>query len=454
MPVLYIETVKHTPVTQKEEYVEAHGWLDASMTDEFESLGSPDEPVGLGIRGRGNSSWSIYEKKPYKIKFDNKQSLLGNPKSKHFALLHYLGAYTSYYSETVGLEIGRRLGLEWTPNVQPVEVVLNGEYIGLYFLAETVRVEKTRVNITDQPDLNMDPMTVSQGWLVEIDNYNDPNQVVMKEPDGRTLKLTFKSPEVLSDMQRDYIVGQFSDMMAAVHDSDKSSTRWLDYIDVESCVKTYIVHELVHNYDAFNGSFFMHKDAGDKWFFGPLWDLCYGLDKTKTQSVLEDFGPYANPKLIREIVKFPYFTEELVRIWREFRSNGTDWIADYISAWESKIAAAAAVDAVRWPQYNKGGLAGRAGSAARLFAGNVAWMDDFVADKAAAASLTPSLAPDFDVMIDGLTVTVTKPDRDMPVSVYDLGGSLVLSTRSMEFSLPTSGFYVIRCGDRCRKICC
>ena len=40
----------------------------------------------MQIRGRGNSSWE-YPKKPYKIKFDSRTSLLGMAKAKDYVLL-------------------------------------------------------------------------------------------------------------------------------------------------------------------------------------------------------------------------------------------------------------------------------------------------------------------------------------------------------------------------------
>ena len=42
---------------------------------------------GLQIRGRGNSTWDIHPKKPYRLKLTDKQSLLGMPSSKDWVLL-------------------------------------------------------------------------------------------------------------------------------------------------------------------------------------------------------------------------------------------------------------------------------------------------------------------------------------------------------------------------------
>lgn len=60
-----------------------------------------------------------------------------------------------------------------------MEVVLNGEYIGLYFLTETIRIDKDRVDIYEQNDGETDPDLIKGGWLVEVDNYIDDCQITI-----------------------------------------------------------------------------------------------------------------------------------------------------------------------------------------------------------------------------------------------------------------------------------
>ena len=78
---------------------------------------------------------------------------------------------TSYYKDAGGFELSRRIGLAWTPKIQPVELILNGEYHGMYFLTEKINVDKNRVAITEQADGETDPEKITGGWLVEIDNF-------------------------------------------------------------------------------------------------------------------------------------------------------------------------------------------------------------------------------------------------------------------------------------------
>lgn len=344
LPVLYINTVDETPIDQRETYVDATAWLDASMTDYCSSLGSHDEPLMLGIRGRGNASWSQSQQKPYKLKFEKKQSPFGFSKSKHFALLHLRGPMTAYFHEPLAFYASRLLGDAWTPDCAPCEVVLNGKYIGLYFLTETVRVEKNRVNIPEQPDMAEDEDIIKSGWLVEIDNNRDTNQVELLEPCGRSLLLTFKSPEILSDAQLDYITSEFNEIISRVHNNED----WLELIDEHSMARQYILQEIMRNYDGFCGSFFFYKDSESKWTAGPAWDFGYSLNEHNGKSFLSFFGRNGRPNLIREMLNSVDFRQIILEEWEDFYCNGTDWVDDVADKWCDKIIIAGEVNHLLW----------------------------------------------------------------------------------------------------------
>ena len=136
IPVLYIDTENGAPVVSKTEYLDAAYWLDPMGADDVEPLGTELAPLPMQIRGRGHSSWKG-AKKPYKIKLDKKTEMMGMPENKHWALLK------PSENTVAGLSMGELMDMAWTPGFRPVEVVLNGDYIGLYFLTETIRIDKT-----------------------------------------------------------------------------------------------------------------------------------------------------------------------------------------------------------------------------------------------------------------------------------------------------------------------
>lgn len=108
---------------------------------------------------------------------------MGMPKNKHWALLK------PTENTIAGLQLGKLMGMAWTPSFCPVEVILNGDYIGLYFLTETIRIDENRVNIYEQQDQETNPELIKGGWLVEVDNYHDECQITIPECSNWNLTL-------------------------------------------------------------------------------------------------------------------------------------------------------------------------------------------------------------------------------------------------------------------------
>ncbi len=256
LPVLYIETENHEPIVSKEKYLNATYRLDAMGIEDVSSIGTESEPLQMQIRGRGHSSWRG-NKKPYKIKLEKKTAILGLEKNKHWALLK------PTENTVAGLKLGKIMGMAWTPSFRPVEVVLNGDYIGLYFLTETIRIDENRVNIYEQQDLETDPALIKGGWLVEVDNYLDECQITIPENNRWNLTIRYHSPEDLSEAQLEWLTNEFKAINAAIYSSDKTSTGWEKYIDVESMARFFILQEVMDNPDGFHGSFYLHKDLTD-----------------------------------------------------------------------------------------------------------------------------------------------------------------------------------------------
>ena len=157
-------------------------------------------------------------------------------------------------------------------NFRLVEMVLNGDYIGLYFLTETIRIDKNRVNIYEQQDGETDPELITLGWLIEVDNYKDECQITLLENDSWNLTLRYHSPEYLSTQQLQWFTNEFNTINSAIYSNDKNSTDWENYIDVESMARFFIIQEVMDNPDGFHGSFYLHKDLSEdaKWIAGNL----------------------------------------------------------------------------------------------------------------------------------------------------------------------------------------
>ncbi len=373
LPVLYINTENNAPITSKTVYIKASYWLDSGGREGVEPLGTEAEPLTMQIRGRGHSSWKG-EKKPYKLKLDKKESMMGMPENKHWALLK------PSENTVAGLQLGKLMGLEWTPDFRPVEVVLNGDYAGLYFLTETIRIDKNRVNIYEQEDQETSTDLVKGGWLVEVDNYKDECQITIRENERWNLTLRYHSPEDLSDIQQQWLTTEFEALNRAIYSADKTSTEWEKYIDVESMARFFVVQEVMDNPDGFHGSFYLHKDLKDdaKWVAGPVWDLvCYNREKTDyTFRMKAHYG--FTPHWIGEIIRYESFCRAVKSVWNEVYPVKLTEIYDYIDCLVLPLDKAWENDCRRWKEDPSQTAAVRADRIKNALKRNIEWFNGHV----------------------------------------------------------------------------
>ena len=100
-------------VTEGEtEIVEKEVWLNCHFS--IDGKGEYSNYSGTGrIRGRGNSTWEWYEKKPYKFKLDSKSKLLGLEKAKNWNLLANYRDVTDMMN-VMAFETARCMGMPFT----------------------------------------------------------------------------------------------------------------------------------------------------------------------------------------------------------------------------------------------------------------------------------------------------------------------------------------------------
>ena len=354
LPIMYIQTENNAPIVSKDDYLNATYYVDALGISGYENIGSAAAPLTMEIKGRGNYTWTGFNKKPYRIKLTEKQSLLGMKKSKHFALLAHADDALNkkgFMRNQVGFELSRLIGISWTPETKPVEVVLNGDYIGLYFLTETIRVDKDRVNIVEQADEETDSVAITGGWLVEIDNYDTDPHVTIKEGDEHTMWFTYKTPEVLSKSQEDFLMKEMLRIDGLVY-GDKNSDQLWQYLDMDALARFYIVQEIMDNYESFHGSCYLYREIGDgqKWKFGPVWDFGSSFNRSKSLYLYE--GDVWHNHWIPEICQFPVFMECVKKIWNEFYPTKFNNIFTFTSEQLTLLKSAAVADANRWSEYN------------------------------------------------------------------------------------------------------
>lgn len=261
LPVVIINTPNNQDITSKDEYVEntLMSVLQMDIMDEFCEL--------TNMKGRGNSTWEA-PKKPYAIKFDKKKSLMDLPEDKSWVLL------ANYYDATLlrndlAFFMGNEIStLDWTPHYQQADLILNGQYKGIYQLGEKVKISKKRVNVGDE------------GFLLEIDGKAAADEVTFQVA-HIPQPVNIKDPEVEVDGVEYNFISNFLSQVDAVLFSDQfkdPDNGWQHYIDMNSFVDWYLIQEIAKNPDSrFYTSCYMNYKPGGKLKMGPLWDFDLGF---------------------------------------------------------------------------------------------------------------------------------------------------------------------------------
>ncbi len=346
LPVVYITTDDNQPIRDKETYKGGTVYIDPLNTG-YEALGSDQTPVTAQLKGRGNWTWNGFDKKPYKIKFDAKQKVLGMPSNKHWCLMAHADDNLGFLKNYVGYVLSEQIGLKWTPHTVPVELVINGSYQGLYFMTEHVRVGSKRVNITEQEDLATEDVT--GGWLVEIDNYWEEGNVEFNEGNDQHVMVTMKSPEILSQVQRDYITAQLNGLNNAIYGSS-GELLW-SMLDVDEAAKYYLVQEIMEDCESYHGSCYLYKDRDlngqqAKWFFGPVWDFGNAYNRHQEKWIYKE--PIWPQYWIGQIATWPEFQTKVKEYWYIYYHSLIDETRTKIADFSSLISSAAVQDANKW----------------------------------------------------------------------------------------------------------
>lgn len=234
---------------------------------------------GMRIKVRGNTSALMFEQTPYKLKLQKKADLLLRDsktlRSKNWALLSVFLTNSNMETEKgnlqtmFGLELARQIGVDWEPSATFVNLVMNGEYAGLYNLTETVERESARVCVEDD------------GFLIENDAYwwnEDKYFRTARQQEDSWMGFTFKYPDA-DDVTDDYMETLLN-YMTTVEDELESGTEPERYIDYESFAKWILAHDLLGSTDPAGTNIYFKKESFDANNYtstllkaGPLWDF-------------------------------------------------------------------------------------------------------------------------------------------------------------------------------------
>lgn len=314
------------------------------------------------IKGRGNTTWG-QDKKPYSIKLQNAQDILGMGASRRWELL--ANAYDgSNMRNQLVLEMAQEAGMDYTPQCAWTDLFLNGKYQGLYQITEKVQTGAGRVEIADQ-DAGRGDLT--GGYLFLMEDAGRYENAVSRFMTGGGQTFVIKSPEQANEEQTAYLSGLVKEFEDAVTAPDginpKTGRSFTEYIDLDSFVKKYLVEEIVKNSDAVTNSQYFYKDAdavSPLLYAGPVWDYDNALGHTNEEA-MDPVGLMLDKVRSEEgsnlwygsLCSQPVFTERVREVYRDTFAGLMENMAEVkIDAYREQIRVAATLDWIRWKDVN------------------------------------------------------------------------------------------------------
>lgn len=253
------------------------------ITDPFNNY---DGQVGIELRGSTSLS---YPKKQYGFETrdssgnNNNVSLLGFPPENDW-ILNAPYVDKTLIRNAIVYKLANETG-RYASRSKFCELVLNGEYMGVYILLEKIKRDNNRVNIKklEPPDTTGDAIT--GGYIIKVDKADGENvggwysnYYPFPQSDKRIFyQYHYPKPDEIVTQQKQYIqnyIYNFETRMKGTNIADPANG-YPYYIDTDSFADYLLINEICRNIDAYRLSMFMHKDReslNGKLVMGPVWD--------------------------------------------------------------------------------------------------------------------------------------------------------------------------------------
>ena len=341
---LYINTENKQSINSKEVYV------NCTVSVANTELKYCFNDYTARIKGRGNSTWGM-PKKPYKLKFDSKVDLFGNGKAKTWTLIANYCDPSLVRNHLAYALADNFESLESTTKIHTVDLYLNGVYNGVYLVCEQNETGSTRVDV----DENL--AYVDTGYLIELDARASSEGVEGVDYFVSNGNYVIKGPETddpaFTTEHLNFIKNYTTNAYASLK---KSWSEVCEYLDVQSFVDAYIIHEIFSMVDVGFASFYLHKDAGGKLNAGPLWDLdiSSGNCNYHDDAVRTDYMWAANNSWYRRLLAFDEFkkmvSDRLMSFnYERFITDEINEILKYEDAYNANFSVWQTMGVYVWP---------------------------------------------------------------------------------------------------------
>lgn len=380
-------------------------WFD--VTFQFKGNGYyPDiEETDCQLRGRGNSTWMDFFKKPFRLKFKNKFAFeptdKDNPvftkirKSKnHVFIANYVDH--TLMRNAAAMKIAELAGVKYVNHMVPVNIYfrLDGSddwyYNGCYNLTEKYGISSSSVDIDETKGVLIE---LDGSWAYEKEKYNWGDEVsysgsiMIKDPDldeiyEDELKESSDSASVPTAQQRaDLWKEDYKEYQLVARDK---SDYLEEYLDIRSAVRYLLVFNLTLNTEiSYPKSVFLYKRGrgvetlpenateeeiaafnnaakdefrvSDREFryvyhFGPVWDFDATFNYTWKANTDRSAQTGLNEKeqVFGPIIRHSEFKKIWDEEWENFKTNSLPALYDYLDAYMEVTETAAEQNGLEW----------------------------------------------------------------------------------------------------------
>lgn len=378
LPIVVINTAGSVPIPNEPKVDATMGIIYNGMGS-INSLSDPfnefDGNIGIEIRG---SSSSTFPKKQWGLETRDPS---GNSIDVSFFNMAYDNDWVLYapYSDKSLMRNVLTYKMGWdtdrfAPRTQFCEVMLNGEYQGVYVFTEKIKRKDGKVGMNDVKPEDILDNELTGDYIFKVDKTTAGGQVAWTSPyptlpsGASSINIQLHDPDLdsLVPVQLNYLqttVTAFETALIGTNFTDPIQG-YTPYIDRGSFIDFILVNEFGKNVDGYRISAFLHKrrlSEGGKIVAGPLWDFnlafgnanyCQGGDIIGWEIYFNNYcgGGLDNPFWFERLLEDPSFANEMHCRWLDMRAGKwhTDSLMAYIDAQASYLNEAQVRNFQKW----------------------------------------------------------------------------------------------------------
>lgn len=296
----------------------------------------------IGIEIRGSTSQYL-PKKPYGLTTlqsdnvsNNNVELLGMP-SENDWILNSFAFDASLMRDVISYKLARDIG-NYAVKTVYCELVVNGDYKGLYILSEKIKIDGDRLNLVKLTTNDNSLPELSGGYITKADKTTGGDPIAWSMPSyaGEAGWVHYihenPKPENITTAQHNYIKNHFTAFQQAMTNQNSSLVDGFpSMIDIPSFIDFMLINELASNVDAYQYSTFFHKDREGKLRAGPVWDLnltygndlfFWGFNRSHTNVWQFNYDGNRGSKFWKDLFDQAQFKCYLTRRWKELNAAG------------------------------------------------------------------------------------------------------------------------------------